>query len=775
MNLSRLEQIALLIALMALPFTTMSAQFDIHGPSGSGAFGKSVGTRSNGLIVVSDPEYDAPGPIVDVGAVYLYDQQGNMISMLTGSSPGDKVGTGVIAYADYLLVTSPDWDNGSAADAGAVTFMDGSSGLSGTVSPLNSIVGSSTNDRVGSIVRYAPSPMDYMVIVLGWDDGAVADVGAVRWGNGSNFPVGPISASNALIGDTTGDFGLFLITQQLANDNLVLSFHSWDNGNAVDAGAVTWIDRNNPATGVISSANSLVGSSAYDRVGSVRPLANGNYIVNASDWDNGSVSNAGASVWANGTTGIVGTISPSNAMVGTSTNDKVADYSIALSNGNYIVMSQNWRNGSAQRAGAVTWCNGVAGCTGTISAANSLVGTQTDDLIGMNTQELANGNFVTSSSTWGGGRGAATWGNGSTGISGQVSVGNSLVGNSTSDLVSRVVPLSNGNYVVASPYWGATDQGAITWADGTTGKVGLVTSANSVVGSGAGELLGLHVSALRGSSDYIVVNPNWDNGSTLDVGAVKQFDGTQEATGTFSGVNALIGSTAGDRVGDCVLNCYTRILDNGNYVIFSSEWDNGAAADAGAVTWMNAAAPTTGPVSSLNSLVGSSAGDRIGTADGMFGYISADYTVVPSQFWDNGSIADVGAITVFDGQPGSFGPVSASNSLVGTTADDNVGFASTIPGPNITISYPRIDRIVAFSSRWDNGPIVDAGAITVGVIGESTTGPINSGNSVLGTVAGAGIRMVHSYDAIRDQLVVGRPDSNIVTIFNFLVFANGFE
>jgi hypothetical protein len=45
--------------------------------------------------------------------------------------------------------------------------------------------------------------------------------------------------------------------------------------------------------------------------------------------------------------------------------------------------------------------------------------------------------------------GAATWGNGMTGITGTVSSSNSLVGSTAGDRVSRsVAPLSNGNYVV---------------------------------------------------------------------------------------------------------------------------------------------------------------------------------------------------------------------------------------------------------------------------------------------------------------------------------------
>ena len=71
-----------------------STQTDILGPVGSGEFG-SVTVLPNGNIVVVDTGYDAPGPIIDVGAVYLYNgATGALISTLTGSSANDWVGAG---------------------------------------------------------------------------------------------------------------------------------------------------------------------------------------------------------------------------------------------------------------------------------------------------------------------------------------------------------------------------------------------------------------------------------------------------------------------------------------------------------------------------------------------------------------------------------------------------------------------------------------------------------------------------------------------------------
>ncbi len=88
--------ILILLACAALVFFAADAaaatQKDIPGPPGSQTFGKSISVLPNGNIVVTDPYYDAPGPIVDVGAVYLYNSAGVLLSTLTGAAPDDRIG-----------------------------------------------------------------------------------------------------------------------------------------------------------------------------------------------------------------------------------------------------------------------------------------------------------------------------------------------------------------------------------------------------------------------------------------------------------------------------------------------------------------------------------------------------------------------------------------------------------------------------------------------------------------------------------------------------------
>ena len=83
--------------------------------------------------------------------------------------------------------------------------------------------------------------------------------------------------------------------------------------------------------------------------------------------------------------------------------------------------------------------------------------------------------------------------------------------------------------------------------------------------------------------------------------------------------NSLVGSTTNDRVGTSGIT----ELTNGNYVVKSNLWDNGATANAGAATWGSGTAGVVGTISSANSVIGPSASAGLGTivedsADGTF-------------------------------------------------------------------------------------------------------------------------------------------------------------
>ena len=703
---------------LALTQPLIAAQVDISGPLGSVAFGTPVTLLPNGNFVVTDPN----GPVSDIGAVYLYSPSGMLISTLTGSSANDHVGSGrvVVVGGGNFVIRSPSWNNVGASGAGAVTWVNGSTGLTGVVSASNSLVGTTTGDGVGNPGVTALNNGNYVVATASWNNGtANSNFGAVTWGNGSSGIAGPVSASNSLIGTTTGDnVGGYGVTA-LSNGNYVIPSGNWNNGTAnSNFGAATWGNGSSGIAGPVSASNSLIGTTTGDYVGisGVTALSNGNYVVASPNWNNGTAnSNFGAATWGNGSSGIMGAVSASNSLIGTTTGDTVCYAGVtALSNGNYVVASANWNHGVASsHFGAATWGNGSSGTTGPVSASNSLIGTTTGDKIGIaGVTALSNGNYVVGSGNWNNGTansafGAATWGDGSSGITGAVSANNSLIGLTTGDnvAISGVTALSNGNYVVRSPNWNngvaSSAFGAATWGNGSSGIAGAVSANNSLIGTTNGDNVGI------------------------------------------SGVTAL---------------------SNGNYVVSSAYWNNGVASSAfGAATWGKGSGGTTGPVSGSNSLIGTTTSDGV-SVSGVSALSNGNY-VVRSPFWNNGiANSQIGAVTWSNGSGSNIGPVSRFNSLIGTTTGDKVG------GSRVT-ALSNGHYVVA-SFNW-NGSL---GAVTLASGSFRSKGTIQSGNSVLGTAANAGSSMSYGYDPVRLQLIVGRPASNIVSVFTMdQIFAGDFE
>jgi hypothetical protein len=274
--------------------------------------------------------------------------------------------------------------------------------------------------------------------------------------------VGPVGLGNSLVGSNFADF-VGGSVRALTNGNYVVGSLSWRNEDKFGAGAVTWCNGNGPTVAAVSPTNSLVGSSNFDRVGlQIEPLPNGNYLVRTPDWDNGDEDDAGAVTWANGNTGITGTISAANSLIGTAEFNRVGNENpVILTNGNYVVLSSTWDNNGVKDVGAATWGNGTTGIVGPVSASNSLVGTKIEDRVGKTGIRLQNnGNYVIGSFDWDNGStenaGAATWGNGATGISGPVTSANSLVGTSPFDAVGSIGSFDvfpDGNYAVRVPSW----------------------------------------------------------------------------------------------------------------------------------------------------------------------------------------------------------------------------------------------------------------------------------------------------------------------------------
>lgn len=575
-----------------------------------GATGSVVALPSGNYVIVT-PSWDNGGNS-DVGAITWGDGSAGTVgtisttNSLTGTGSNDRVGGNgvkVLSNGNYV-VTSSNW----SASMGAVTWASGSIPLTGTISASNSLIGSTSADELGSRGILQLTNGNFVVLSPNWDNVGVQNAGAATWVNGTVGLSGTLNATNSLVGSTANDnVGGNLSTALIDNGNYVITVPYWDGGGFTDAGAAVWGNGTSGVKGTISSANALVGARSNDLVGinGVTALTNGHYVVNSPGVGIGSNSLVGAVTWGNGVTGLTGVVSPANSLVGSSSNDLVGFYGVAaLANGNYTVASADWDNGTLSNAGAVTWGNGTTGTTGVVGAGNSMVGTRANDQIGFaRVIPLTNGNYIFGSPAWHNGTdavGAVTWRNGGGPSTGSISAANSLVGSTAIDRVGDIGSmraLSNGNYVALTANWdnvGAADAGAVTWGSGTSGVSGAISAANSLVGTVAEDKVGNNGVVELANGNYVVISTAWSNAGQLNAGAVTWVNGTTGRVGAVSSSNSLVGSTAGDQIG---LNGITA-LSNGNYVVSSALYDSLGQSDVGAVTWANG---TTGIVGTINA------------------------------------------------------------------------------------------------------------------------------------------------------------------------------
>jgi hypothetical protein len=186
-----------------------------------------------------------------------------------------------------------------------------------------------------------------------------------------------VSANNSLVGSTAGDMVGYDDLIALSNGNYLVLSLGWHNHGITFAGAVTWGDGAVGTHGAVSAANSLVGSTTNDQIGydDLKELSDGNYLVLSGYWDNASIVDAGALTWGNGASGTVGLVSAANSLVGSSANDRVSYGSVqALGNGDYVVKSFYWDNAGSADAGAISWGFRGGATRGPVSAGNSVRG-----------------------------------------------------------------------------------------------------------------------------------------------------------------------------------------------------------------------------------------------------------------------------------------------------------------------------------------------------------------------------------------------------------------
>jgi len=749
-----------------------------------------------------------------------------------GSLATDKVGDSgqvkVLPNGNYL-VADPGWGNGK----GEVTFGSGSSGAAGVVGSGNSLVGSTAStqvsgeylqykwgDQVGGNVQILPNG-NYVVLDSSWNKG----VGAVSFASGTTGISGVVSSSNSLVGTTTrsdatgngsGTDKVGYSFQPLSGSKFLVSSSGWN----VGSGEVTWFDGVTPVTGVVSSANSLVGgANDWLSSGGISLLPGNNaYVISSPSWGSGK----GAVTWVPYASNVKDVTVSSSSLVGSSTGDLLSSKAVTvLADGDYVAVSPNW----SSTKGAVTLMDGSTGKTKlgqsySVSGADSIVGSQSGDQVGSNgvLELTGNGNFVALSPYWANGAnskaGAVTWSSGSTPVVGAVSGGNSLIGASANDLIgsekytyynygstapqlaegSSVTLLSNGNYAVSSPMWNGT-RGAVTWVNGATGATSSasnsISSGNSLVGSSVGDFVGglgnpydvvtntttlstSHVDAIGNgvtalaNGNFVVVSDFWKNGAASRAGAVTWSDGSGTPTlGAPSSSNSLVGSNTNDYVGlgkygqngvAPLLGGYDGSgaqLYSGNYLVTSASWKNGSIAGAGALTWGSGSSALTGTISNANSLLGLKTNDVRDNWNITPLYGTGNY-LVANPNWDNGAVSQAGAATWVDGSTGrlsdyaargSHNIVSASNSLVGTQAGDQVGYGIDylFSGMDANWNYTYTGNYLVLSSLWNNGPLAAAGAVTWGSGVSGVSGTISASNSILGSKAGQGLGGYGSY------------------------------
>lgn len=622
-----------------------ATQIDIQNPGPGSSFGGLVHALPNGNFVATGSDGAASS------TVFLFNPEGQVLSALEGV----RLYTGGITVLDdgNFVVCSPEWSGESASGnflyrAGAVTWVDGSVGLTGEVSAENSLIGSQANDRVcaGGIV---PLPGGrYVVSSWLWTLGALHDVGAVTLCEGLGACSGVVTAENSLTGSSWGDaIGRAVIP--LANGNYVVASPQWNRDGVVSAGAVTLCTTSNSCGGqLVSEQNSLVGTAAGERVGfaystyidgrypGVIPLSNGNFVVITVHWNNGNIVSAGAVTWVNGWTGVAGTVSADNSLVGSSESDILNPSISVLVDGDYVVNSSRWNRGAIEDAGASTLCSGSGGCVGPISVSNSLVGASAHDKVGFS-----------------------------------------------------ATALTNGNYVIHSPLasiGGRDRNGAITWCDGKLGCIGVVAEANSLIGGSDLDQTGVINGIALEAGAYVVNASAWDRGDIVDAGISFRCGDPAGCVGVLSASTALVGTNPYDQVGG---GFPPIVLANGNYVVQSNDWQGNAA--IGALTWIDGRKGLVGEVSESNSFVGTFTDPGIGDQR-IFALPNGDY-ISTSPSWDNGRKTNAGAISLLRGYGPQVGTINPNNSVIG-----NVAFA----GRSLSYSYSEATDTLIVGKYHEN-------------------------------------------------------------------------
>ena len=198
---------------------------------------------------------------------------------LVGTYAYDQVGRrGVTALANGNYVVDSDlWGD----DAGAVTFGDGTKGVSGPVSSANSLVGGTSNlggsqgDEVGGGLDPGDGqeyggvtalPNGNYVIVSAYG----LQTGTVTWGNGTTGTLGTVSSANSFTGATAGGSGVVV----LPNDDYIY----WVFG--IGGSTCVWFDGSSGTT--LDGENTPDAQNTFEDAGlgsNIQPIGSGGSFI----------------------------------------------------------------------------------------------------------------------------------------------------------------------------------------------------------------------------------------------------------------------------------------------------------------------------------------------------------------------------------------------------------------------------------------------------------------------------------------------------------------
>ena len=794
------------IADLAMPYGTISSGNSYVGTTASDGAGMTVKTfDNNGYQYSSQPKHAIVSNALwngNRGALTYINEDFEALAAfgsicacnsLVGTTAGDKVGSGgitllapsTVANAPTVIVSSPLWSkNGTLASFGAYTFFNAQAGAArGALSTSDgrSIYGNNVGDLSGASLYTSASynpmsvPAGKAVLVA---PNYNAGKGGITLFDVTNPLAGASILSGSAVGDYVGNGGIYSVS----GSQFLLRSPNFGGG----VGALTYLDAANPpSSGVVSSANSLVGSSALDNLGGTNTLLGavgsktlvlnksnagsiylmdttavagrtgvldgnkglvgstvgdfvnasfnndyysaGKVFITAPNWDNGGATNAGAALRldASLSNAPTGTIGSGNALVGTSSVDRVGFSGVTQNAQGYYVRNDYWSNGTIANAGAITFFGlGAAMPTGAVSDANSLIGTAGNDLSGVYFADINAGNkLLLMAPNYGGGKGAVRLVDFAAGIKGTLDNTNALVGSTSGDRVGSNVSLTTlggGFYALGSPTW-RNGTGGITFFNSSGPSTGFLGEGNSMVGSAAGDGIGAYGTTLftMAGGGVTMLSRSWGGGK----GAITVLPSLANAKGLVDASNSLVGVTALDGAGFAFLgldnnfnNQYASYQSTTRLVVSNGSFNGGR----GMVSMIDAsAAAPVGVISAANSLVGSTAGDNVG---GIVQNFYGSGVVIRSPNWNGAR----GAVTFYSAGPFAIGEVSAANSLVGANANDRVGIsgASTFSLGEGDTTYRGyyLDNYY-----FGNG----SGALTVVPLA-GAAGVVSAANSVLG-------------------------------------------